>query len=207
MTNHEELQRALDYPWEKWTVFLHPAQQHLIERNYSGPARISGSAGTGKTIVALHRAVFLARRHPTAKVLLTTFSEALANSLHLKLDRLVGNEPNVRDRIQALSIRAIAHQLYTEAFGEPNIAEAEDVRSLLISIAKETEGDRFSEAFLWSEWKDIVDAWQLDTWEAYRDVQRLGRKNQSRQQTARNSVVHLSPSAKQAGTTAANHLE
>ena len=176
MTNHEELQRALDYPWEKWTVFLHPAQQHLIERNYSGSARISGSAGTGKTIVALHRAVFLARRHPTAKVLLTTFSEALANSLHLKLDRLVGNEPDVRDRIQALSIRAIAHQLYTEAFGEPNIAEAEDVRSRLISIAKETEGDRFPEAFLWSEWKDIVDAWQLDTWEAYRDVQRLGRK-------------------------------
>ena len=70
MSNQEELQRALDYPWEKWTVFLHPAQQHLIEQDYSGPSRISGSAGTGKTVVALHRSVFLARRHPNAKILL-----------------------------------------------------------------------------------------------------------------------------------------
>jgi hypothetical protein len=176
MANQEELQRALDYPWEKWTVFLHPAQQHLIERNYSGPARISGSAGTGKTIVALHRAVFLARRHPKAQILLTTFSEALANSLHLKLDRLVGNEPDVRDRIQALSIRAIAHKLYVEAFGNPNLAEPKEVRSLLTSIANKAEGDHYPSTFLWSEWKDIVDAWQIDTREAYRDVKRLGRK-------------------------------
>ena len=61
MSNQEELRRALDYPWEKWTVFLHPAQRQVVERSYRGPARVSGSAGTGKTIVALHRAVHLAR--------------------------------------------------------------------------------------------------------------------------------------------------
>ena len=82
----------------------------------------------------------------------------------------------MRNRIQALSIRAIARKLYVDAFGKPDIAKPEDVRSLLISTAQQTDGDCFSEAFLWSEWKDIVDAWQLDTWEAYRDVQRLGRK-------------------------------
>jgi UvrD-like helicase family protein len=75
MSNVEELERALDYPWEKWTIFLHPAQRQWVERDYSGPARVSGSAGTGKTIVALHRAVFLARRHPEARVLLATFSD------------------------------------------------------------------------------------------------------------------------------------
>ena len=52
MTNVEELQRALDFPWEKWTVFLHPEQQQWVERDYTGPARISGSAGTGKTLLA-----------------------------------------------------------------------------------------------------------------------------------------------------------
>ena len=36
----------------------------MVERDYNGPARVSGSAGTGKTIVALHRAVFLARTNP-----------------------------------------------------------------------------------------------------------------------------------------------
>jgi mRNA-degrading endonuclease RelE of RelBE toxin-antitoxin system len=48
----DELARALDYPWEKWTVFLHPAQRQIVERDFNGPARVSGSAGTGKTIVA-----------------------------------------------------------------------------------------------------------------------------------------------------------
>lgn len=61
LTNVEELERALEYPWEKWAIFLHPDQVQFVERAYSGPARISGSAGTGKTVVALHRAVHLAR--------------------------------------------------------------------------------------------------------------------------------------------------
>lgn len=61
MANVEELERAFDYPWDKWTIFLHPAQRSLVEREYGGPARVAGSAGTGKTIVALHRAVFLVR--------------------------------------------------------------------------------------------------------------------------------------------------
>ena len=69
MTNVEELQRALDFPWEKWTVFLHPEQRQWVERDYTSPARVSGSAGTGKTIVALHRAAHLARTHPEARVL------------------------------------------------------------------------------------------------------------------------------------------
>ena len=73
MKNVEELERALEYPWEKWTIFLHPSQRQLVEQDYSGPARVSGSAGTGKTIVALHRAIFLAQTNTEARVLLTTF--------------------------------------------------------------------------------------------------------------------------------------
>ncbi len=78
MTNVEELQQALDFPWEKWTVFLHPDQCQLVEKNYNGPARVSGSAGTGKTIVALHRAAYLARANTKSRILLTTFSDTLA---------------------------------------------------------------------------------------------------------------------------------
>lgn len=63
MADLDELARALEYPWDKWTIFLHPAQRELVERDYSVPARVSGSAGIGKTIVALRRAVFLARKH------------------------------------------------------------------------------------------------------------------------------------------------
>ena len=60
--NVEELERALDLPWEQWAVFLHPSQRALVTRTFGGPARVAGSAGTGKTMVAVHRAVFLARR-------------------------------------------------------------------------------------------------------------------------------------------------
>ena len=95
MANAEELERAFDFPWEQWTVFLHPAQRTIVERRYNGPARVGGSAGTGKTVVALHRAVHLARANPQARVLLTTFSETLADSLRVKLVRLVGSDRGI----------------------------------------------------------------------------------------------------------------
>lgn len=174
--NVEELERALDYPWERWTVFLHPAQRHFVETEYSGPARISGSAGTGKTVVALHRAVFLARRHPDARILLTTFSDTLANTLRVKLDRLVGNEREVRGRIKVCTISGIGRELYAAAFGEPNIASDLEIRHMLISAAGDVEGTSISTDFLYAEWDSVVDAWQLETWEGYRDVARLGRK-------------------------------
>jgi superfamily I DNA/RNA helicase len=121
MNNIEELQRALEYPWEKWTVFLHPAQRQWVEQEYSGPARVSGSAGTGKTIVALHRAVFLARANPDARVLLTTFSDILANALRTKLRRLISNEPRLAERLEVHSIDAIGHRLFKSHLGQSQI--------------------------------------------------------------------------------------
>ncbi len=75
MGDVDELARALEYPWEKWAVFLHPEQRRFATGDYNGPARVSGSAGTGKTVVALHRAVHLAKNNPDSRVLLATFSE------------------------------------------------------------------------------------------------------------------------------------
>jgi mRNA-degrading endonuclease RelE of RelBE toxin-antitoxin system len=176
ITNIEELERALDYPWDKWAVFLHPAQRRLVDRDYNGPARISGSAGTGKTIVALHRAVDLARRHPQARVLLTTFSKALANALRIRLRTLTGNEPEIAERIAVHPVTGIGYDLYTAAFGQPNIAPPALIETLLRQAAAEVEGHRFAPRFLIGEWREVVDAWQLASWEDYRDVARLGRK-------------------------------
>lgn len=176
MNNAKELERALDYPWEKWTVFLHPAQQQLVERDYSGPARVSGSAGTGKTIVALHRAVFLARRNPEARVLLATFSDTLANALRTKLKRLISNEPQIGERLEVHSMNALGRRLYETNFGRSHIASGDVIQQLLMGAAEEAEGQKFSLRFLMTEWADVVDAWQLKTWEEYRDVVRLGRK-------------------------------
>ncbi len=176
MNDVEELERALEYPWEKWTTFLHPAQRQWVDREYTGPARVSGSAGTGKTIVALHRAVFLARQHLESRVLLTTFSDTLANALRTKLRRLISNEPRLAERLEVHSMNAIGERLYELHFGRPKIASSDKVRQLLIESASKVDGHKFTAHFLKSEWDEIVDAWQLDSWDAYRDVKRLGRK-------------------------------
>lgn len=176
MSNVEELQRALEFPWDKWTVFLHPEQRQWVERDYTGPARVSGSAGTGKTIVALHRAVFLARANPNARVLLTTFSDTLANALRTKLKRLVSNEPRLAERIDVHAINAIGTRLYKSHFGQANLATSDVILELLAQASKEIGKHKFSLRFLYAEWDQVVDAWQLDSWEAYRDVARLGRK-------------------------------
>jgi hypothetical protein len=175
MANVEELQRALDYPWEKWTVFLHPDQKEWVERDYAGPARVSGSAGTGKTIVALHRAVHLARTYPNARVLLTTFSDTLANALQTKLRRLLGGEPRLAERIDVHSLNAIGLRLYKAHIGQAKIAGRDSVRELLHESATAVSGHKFGQHFLLTEWEEVVDAWQLQSWEAYRDVARLGR--------------------------------
>jgi superfamily I DNA/RNA helicase len=176
MANVEELERALDFPWEKWTVFLHPIQRSLVERDYNGPARVSGSAGTGKTIVALHRAVFLARANPEARILLTTFSDTLANALRTKLRRLISNEPRLGERLEVHSMNAIGQRLYELNLGRPQIASREIIENLLKESVAAVQGNKFSLRFLITEWEQVVDAWQLDSWEAYRDVVRLGRK-------------------------------
>lgn len=176
MANVEELQSALDFPWEKWTVFLHPEQRQWVEGNYAGPARVSGSAGTGKTIVALHRATHLARSHPESRVLLTTFSDTLAHALHTKLKRLVAGEPRLAERIDVYSLDALGLRLHKAHCGSVKLASRQDVRELLRTAAEAVGDHKFSLHFLLTEWEQVVDAWQLASWEEYRDVARLGRK-------------------------------
>jgi len=185
MANVDELALALDYPWEKWTIFLHPAQRQWVERSYSGPARVSGSAGTGKTIVALHRAVFLARKHPQSRVLLTTFSETLANALRTKLRRLLSHEPHLAERLEVHALPAVGERLYEAAFGKLKLTTPAAIRQMLQEVSQE-QGSSFTLAFLMAEWSDVVDAWQLGTWEDYRDAKRLGRKTRLAESQRRN---------------------
>ena len=175
MSDVDELKRALQYPWDRWAVFLHPAQRSTVERDYSGPARLSGSAGTGKTIVALHRAAHLVESDPDAKVLLATFSIPLARNLRAKASKLVGHEEDAWSRLSVRSLDEFAIELYEAEFGRPQLPTEAMLRSLIReALAKRPQ--TLSPAFVEAEWLDVVDAWQLDTWEDYRDVQWLGRK-------------------------------
>ncbi|WP_063127656.1 3'-5' exonuclease [Nocardia fusca] len=86
---NEELRRVIEGgDFAAWRVFLHPEQRTYVEKSYNGPFRLSGGAGTGKTVVAIHRARNLLRRNPEARVVLTTFNKTLAKNLESDLRAL-----------------------------------------------------------------------------------------------------------------------
>jgi hypothetical protein len=175
--NRDELAAALEFPWEKWAVFLHPAQRAIVERDFAGPARVMGSAGTGKTVVALHRAVRLARADGDAKVLLTTFSEPLAAALRRNLKALADSDRGILDRTVVTSFLGIAEELYMLAFGrKAHLASRELARSLVGKAVEGSERVGFSGQFVLSEWFNVVDAWQVSDIETYAVIPRMGRR-------------------------------
>lgn len=178
MEDVDELKRALDFPWDQWTVFLHPSQRQVVEQSFSGPARVSGSAGTGKTVVAIHRAANILKHEPQAKLLLATFSLPLANALEGKLRILTGEDRSIVPRVTVLPFRGVASELFTLAYGQhPRAASDEQIRGALKAAASELGITGFTLRFLVSEWLNVVDAWQVADAGSYHDVPRLGRKN------------------------------
>ena len=174
----DDLRLALEYARDRWMVYLHPSQRETIEKSFPGPARVAGSAGTGKTVVALHRAARLAKESAQARVLLTTFSRPLAQMLERKLRMLAGEAPSVVPRVTVTAFHGVAEELYQLLHGrKPPIASAGLVRSLLEKAANANGATEFPLRFLVSEWTNVIDAWQLDSEEAYANVPRLGRKN------------------------------
>jgi hypothetical protein len=176
IADQQELEQALAFAWEKWGVFMHPSQRALVERSFSGPARVAGSAGTGKTIVAIHRAVKLARENPSARILLTSFSQPLADAMAKKLVVLAPETGGIVQRITTASFHGIAEQMYQLEHGvRPRIASETVLRERLRAAAANLKG--FTERFLISEWTNVIDAWGLTSLEAYSTVQRMGRKS------------------------------
>jgi superfamily I DNA/RNA helicase len=173
--NVDELRQALDAPWDKWVVFLHPSQREIVERNFLGPARVAGSAGTGKTVVAVHRAVRLAKSARDARVLLATFSDPLAAALETKVRLLAGPEMSIVPRIRVASLARLAAELFELATGRrAHIAKDDQIARALEKAAKDS-GLSAKLNFLLSEWTHVVDAWQVTGVAEYLAVPRLGR--------------------------------
>ena len=125
--------------------------------------------------IALHRTASILRKNSRAKILLTTFSSPLANVLEHKLRLLTGGNGS---NVTILPFEGVAHDLFTLAFGHtPRAASGEQINRALESAADDLGVTEFTPRFLVSEWNNIVDAWQIDSLDAYRDVPRLGRKN------------------------------
>ncbi|MEY4548604.1 MAG: hypothetical protein RL685_4799, partial [Pseudomonadota bacterium] len=174
VTTRGDLQAALDAPWDRWRVFLHPEQRELVERPTSGPARVTGGAGTGKTVVALHRAAFLARSFPGSRLLLTTFSKALAVRLEHSLQLLLAGDAAAQ-RLDVQHLHAVASRVALGPGQDFHPAGTEDVASCIEVALKGRENDWLDAHFARSEWDSIVDAHGITRWEEYKAVSRKGR--------------------------------
>ncbi len=178
MEGVDELRTALDAPFERWAVFLHPSQRGLVERDWMGPVRVVGSAGTGKTVVVLHRVKHLLGCDPKSRVLLTTFSTPLAEALASKLDLLLADRSSWRDRVTVASFDVAASELVALATGrQAHVADDRLLRAMVASAAADAGITEFSSQFLVSEWEHVVDPWRIGSAEAYGAVPRMGRKN------------------------------
>lgn len=174
--NVDELMAALDAPFEKWAVFLHPAQRELVRRKVTGPTRVTGSAGTGKTIVALHRAVHLTEQSETARVLLTTFSPELARALSAKLLIQTQAAPELRERVTVRPLDDAAVELYSQQFGEPDLVDDGGIRELIGEAISVGLGGDLTPQFLLEEWQELVDAWGVIDPDSYATLPRIGRR-------------------------------
>ncbi|MEZ5380513.1 MAG: AAA family ATPase [Microthrixaceae bacterium] len=175
----DELQKMLSQPLAMWRVYLHPSQRHLAYRDsYSGPARVTGGAGTGKTVVAMHRAKALADRldRPVGKpILFTTFSRNLAQAIEADLRSLGGSD--LLEVVDVLNVDQLAYRVVQEAEGKaPRVADAKHCQKLAERVVEERGiVDEFSGEFLINEWEQVVLASDCRSRADYFAVSRTGR--------------------------------
>ncbi|MFB6822269.1 UvrD-helicase domain-containing protein [Streptomyces virginiae] len=180
LSGPEELLDVLSRPFDAWRVFLHPSQRRIAYHpSYNGPARVTGGPGTGKTVVALHRALHLARQlpddAPDESVLLTTYTRNLAADLRHGLELLIPDEA-LRAKIRVVNVDALANQLVREDRGAPLtiLTGQKEINSRWNALARRLDLDH-SDVFLDQEWRQVVLAQDLRSPEAYLKASRSGR--------------------------------
>lgn len=165
-----DLERLLGAPLDTWIAFLHPSQRSIVTSRFSGPAKVTGTAGTGKTVVALHRARHLAREG--RRVLLTSFVNSLCDNMQRSLSVLCTEDEF--DRIEVRTVHQAAGALVGRAGLEPEVLRDEDVRSLIERFSRDRDLP-LGQSALFAEWNLIVQAQAVDEWDGYRVADRAGR--------------------------------
>lgn len=180
--NVDELRAVLEGDFKAWRVWLHPLQRTLAYHDgWRGPFRVTGGAGTGKTVTAVHRAKHLARRlnqdAPDVKVLVTTFTKNLAHAIETQLVELAGTA--VRSRADVLNIDALTQRILARhkhgdrrtklcSDDAPEITAAWDAARVVTAQPWQVD-------FLQSEWSQVVLAQGISDRDGYLRASRSGR--------------------------------
>lgn len=182
----KELEQMLDAPLEKWRTFLHPSQRRIIRMRTNGPARVLGGAGTGKTVVLMHRAKFLLENvfpNPDDRLLVTTYTRNLALDLESHLRTLCGDQAH---RLEVINLHAWAKRyMQSLGFGFVPIDQATKQR-LMDQAVSEADDLNLLTSFYLDEWDHVAQAQEVLTRDDYFRARRVGRGTRlSRAQKAR----------------------
>ena len=178
ITDDSDLEALLAAPLAMWRVFLHPSQRKLVERDWNGPVRVLGGAGTGKTVVAMHRAVWLARKLkdvPGKPVLFTTFTRTLADDLKTQIAMLA--TPAERERIEVVNIDQWALGILRR-FGyrqELLFDEKRRHEFWARALTRKPDGYDYPDSFYRADFERVVMPQGCESAEDYMKASRLGR--------------------------------
>jgi superfamily I DNA/RNA helicase len=174
ITDDDELLEMLAAPLDKWRVFLHPSQRRLVNNDWNGPVRVLGGAGTGKTVVAMHRAKWLVEKCFTDtkdRILFTTFTRNLAVDIEANLRKICSAELMRRIKVENLDSWVTA---FLKAEGVPiRVAygdELDDLWQQAFSL-----GTAYPDNFYKDEWKQVIQPQNITNPQDYFKASRVGR--------------------------------
>jgi superfamily I DNA/RNA helicase len=172
-----ELQEILSAPLERWRIFLHKSQRRMVEQDFSGPVRVLGGAGTGKTVVALHRAKYLAENiftRPDDKILFTTFTKNLAEDIKNNLKKICSSE--VMKRIEVVNIDRWINDYLKSTGASFDIVYGKAIDDCWDNVLKQApDGLTFNREFYKREWERVIATQDIRTLETYLRCPRTGR--------------------------------
>ncbi|TVQ55293.1 MAG: DNA helicase [Spirulina sp. DLM2.Bin59] len=183
ITDDRDLEKMLAAPLEKWRVFLHPSQRKLVNRNWEGAVRVLGGAGTGKTVVAIHRAIWLAKHYlksPHDQIFFTTFTKNLAVDIKTNLKTIC--PPEHLKQIHVINLDAWVTQFFRQEGVTFKITyeQNDELWQDAYSLAPSSE---WTLDFYREEWRDVVLTQDCQTEREYLKARRVGRGTRlSRQQ-------------------------
>ncbi|MCD8207044.1 MAG: UvrD-helicase domain-containing protein [Bacteroidales bacterium] len=174
VSDEEELEKMMDASLEKWRVFLHPDQRRLVERTFGGPARVLGGAGTGKTVVAMHRAKRLASLClPGEKVLFTTFTENLSHDIRENVSTICSDAE--MSRIEFVHLDAWVRDSLTKR-GYRVVTEDKELDDIWKDAIKAATSEYVTSGtqFYKDEWSNVIVPQEAFTLEKYIAASRTG---------------------------------
>lgn len=174
LEGEDELRRIMAEPLEKWRVFLHPTQRQIVEKDYSGAARVLGGAGTGKTVVAMHRAKYLASKlESDGRILFTTFTANLAADIKENLRKICTTD-ELR-KIEVINLDAWVNQYLRDSGFSARISY-DEIEDLWERAVMSADADMpFEISFYQEEWNRVVVAQEALALEKYVKATRTGR--------------------------------